>query len=333
MFRNFAWCPYDGRVAVMAAAFVVGLSLYPIASRAFEQNQSKMASSQASKQLVFSSPEAALKSLLLAFEKGGDKALLDIFGHEHAKLIVVTDRIARDEGLARLCEAARQKTTWLNEGEGKRILILGDKAWPFPIPLGRVEGGWQFDTIQGADEIIDRRIGANELGAIDSCLAYVGAQAEYATIDRDEDGVLEYAQRLGSTEGRKDGLYWYVDPEGDEELSPFGPLLADAVTFLAEARKTDGAGLPFHGYYYRILTAQGAHPPGGEYSYIINGNMIAGCALVGFPADYGSSGIMTFLVSHQGKLYEKDLGAETHVIAKSLSRYNPDSTWRIVEAR
>ncbi len=272
-----------------------------------------------------------MEALLIAFKEKNEKALLDIFGHEHEKLIVVTDKIARDEALARLYEAAQQKKTLLEEGEKKRILILGNKAWPFPIPLVKVDGGWQFDTAQGADEIINRRIGASELGAIDTCHAYVDAQEEYASADRDGDEVLGYAQRLGSTEGKKDGLYWYVDPAEDEELSPFGPLLADAAAFLKEAKKTDKANLPFHGYYYRILTGQGAYPPGGAYKYVINENMIAGFALVASPADYGSSGIMTFLVSHQGKVYEKDLGKETHGIAKSMTRYDPDATWALAE--
>ena len=311
----------------MATAFVIGASLFPIALRASDQDKSNQTNTSASNQMVFSSPEVAMEALLLAFKGKNEKALLDIFGHEHEKLIVVTDKIARGEALERLYEAAQQKKTLLMEGDEKRILILGNKAWPFPIPLVKVDGGWRFDTAQGADEIINRRIGANELGAIDTCHAYVDAQEEYRSADRDADEVLEYAQRLRSSEAKKDGLYWYVDPNGGEDLSPLGPLLADAAAYLEEAKKTDKANLPFHGYYYRILTRQGAYPPGGEYKYVINGNMIAGFALVACPADYGSSGIMTFLISHQGKVYEKDLGNETHAIAKSMSQYNPDATW------
>jgi len=315
----------------MATAFVIGASLFPKALRASDEGKSKQTNTTANNQLVFSSPAAALEALLLAFKGNDERALLDIFGREHERLIVVTDKIARGEALAHLYEAAQQKKTLLDEGEEKRILILGNKAWPFPIPLVKVDGGWQFDTAQGADEVLNRRIGANELGAIDTCHAYVDAQEEYASADRDKDEVLEYAHRLGSTEGKKDGLYWYVEPDGDQELSPFGPLLADAAAYLVEAKKTDKANLPFHGYYYRILTRQGAYPPGGEYKYVINGNMIAGFALIAYPADYGSSGIMTFLVSHQGKVYEKDLGKETHGIAKFMTQYDPDATWMLAE--
>ncbi len=225
----------------MATAFVIGASLFPMARPASSQSKATQTDTGANKQLVFSSPEVALEALLLAFKGKDEKALLDIFGHEHEKLIVVTDKIARDEALERLYEASQQKKTLLTEGEEKRILILGNKAWPFPIPLVKVDGGWQFDTAQGAGEILNRRIGANELGAIDTCHAYVDAQEEYASSDRNGDEVREYAQRLGSTEGKQDGLYWYVDPEGDEALSPFGPLLADAAAYVKEAKKADKA--------------------------------------------------------------------------------------------
>ena len=319
------------RSAATAAAFVIGTSLIPTTLSASDRDKAEQTAGGARKQLIFSSPEAALEALVLAFKAKNEKALLDIFGYEHENLIVVTDKIARDESLVRLYEAAQEKKTLIEEGEKKRILILGNKAWPFPIPLAKVDGGWQFDTDEGADEVINRRIGGNELGAMDICEAYVDAQEDYASSDRDGDEVLEYAQRLGSTEDKKDGLYWYVDPDGDEELSPFGPLLADAAAYLEKAKKSDKAVLPYHGYYYKILTGQGAYPPGGEYGYIINGNMIAGFALVACPADYDSSGIMTFLVSHQGKLYEKDLGKETHAIVKSMSQYNPDTTWALAE--
>jgi len=331
MRRNMKMVSHARRGAAIAAAFVIGTSLFPMGLRASDQEKAKPTSGGGNSQLVFSSPKAALEALLLAFKGNDEKALLDIFGHEHEKLIVVTDKIARGEALAGLYERAQEKKTWLEEGEKKRALILGNKAWPFPIPLVKVDAGWQFDTAQGADEIINRRIGSSELGAMDTCHAYVDAQEEYASLDRDGDEVLEYAQRLGSTEDKKDGLYWYVDPDGDEALSPFGPLLVDAAAYLDEAKKTGKAHVPFHGYYFKILTGQGAYPPGGEYNYVINGNMIAGFALVACPADYGSSGIMTFLVSHQGKVYEKDLGKESHKSVKSMSQFNPNTTWTLAE--
>jgi hypothetical protein len=326
---TFKWFSYARRGA--AAAFVIGAILFPMTLGASDQDKSKQTKTAANEPSIYSSPQDALEALLVAIKGNDEQALLVIFGRKHEKLIVVTDKVARGEGLANLYEASQQKKTWLEEGEDKLILILGNKAWPFPIPLVKVAGGWQFDAAQGAEEIINRRIGANELGALDTCLAYVEAQHEYASADRGGDEVLEYAQRLGSTQGKKDGLYWYVDSDDDEELSPFGPLLADAVAYLEEAKKTDKDHLPFHGYFFKILTGQGAYPPGGEYNYIINGNMIAGFALVACPADYGSSGIMTFLVSQQGKVYEKDLGDDTHGIVKSMTQYNPDATWVLAE--
>jgi len=161
---------------------------------------------------------------------------------------------------------------------------------------------------------------------MDTCRAYVTAQAEYASEDRDGDKVLEYAQKLGSTTGKRDGLYWDVEPDSGEDLSPFGPLLADAAIYIEAARQSKKAS-PYNGYYYRILTRQGANPPGGAYNYVINGNMIAGFALVAWPADYGSSGVMTFVVNHGSEVYEKDLGANTHAIVGKMSEYNPDAAW------
>ena len=171
MRRNVKRFSNARRGAAMATAFVIGASLFPIALRGSDQDESKQKNTNANNQLVFSSPEAAVEALLIAFKGKDEKALLDIFGDEHEKLIVVTDKIARDEALARLHEAGQQKKTLLEDGKEKRILILGNKAWPFPIPLVKVDGGWQFDTAQGADEILNRRIGANELRAIDTCHA------------------------------------------------------------------------------------------------------------------------------------------------------------------
>jgi hypothetical protein len=186
--------------------------------------------------------------------------------------------------------------------------------------------GWFFDTDAGAEEIINRRIGRNEFGAIGVCNAYVEAQVDYATTDRDGDEVREYAQRIISTHGKRDGLFWEVASDNEADLSPFGPALADAAAYL-EAGKKARKRIPFHGYYYKILTRQGPNPPGGKYDYVINGNMIAGFALVAWPADYGASGIMTFVVSHQGKVHEKDLGPKTHEIASAMDAYDPDDSW------
>jgi hypothetical protein len=205
---------------------------------------------------------------------------------------------------------------------GAMIVLIGREAWPMPVPLVEEAAGWRYDTAAGLEELDDRRIGRNELAAIELGRTYAEAQLAYAALDRDGDQVLEYAQRLASTEGTRDGLYW--PPGEDGEVSPLGPLVAAADDYLKEFRK---AGEPYHGYYFKILKEQGANPPGGAYGYVINGNMISGFALVGWPAACGRSGVMTFVVSHQGKVYEKDLGPDTAKLAEAMTAYDPDATW------
>jgi hypothetical protein len=204
------------------------------------------------------------------------------------------------------------------------VVVIGKEAWPFPIPLVRSGDDWRFYTAEGIEEISNRRIGADELRAIAVCRDYIAAQRQYAAKIRDKSGVRKFAQRLVSTAGAQDGLYWDLVVANGEE-SPFGPQIAE---FLKGGRK---AGDPYYGYYFRVLTQQGSHVPGGRYNYVINGNMIAGFALVAFPAEYGNTGIMTFLVSHHGRIYQKDLGPRTVEIIKGLQEYNPDSTWKEVQ--
>src|SRR6185503_5724981 len=209
-------------------------------------------------------------------------------------------------------------------GEHRMILEYGREVTPFPVPLVENGGRWFFDTAAGKEEVINRRIGRNELAVLDAVRTYVQAQREYASSDRDEDQVLEYAQKFGSTEGKKDGLYWARDLDGT--LSPLGPLVAEAQ--IAGYRKdASQERQPFHGYYFKILTRQGKHAPGGAYDYIINGNMIGGFALIAWPAEYDETGVMTFIVNHQGLVYQKDLGPKTGKIAGSMKVYDPDSSW------
>ena len=189
-------------------------------------------------------------------------------------------------------------------GADRRVVLIGDQAWPMPIPLVRDKGAWRFATEEGADELINRRIGGNERNAITVLRAYVDAQRQYASRDRDGDNVLQYAQKLGSTPGKHDGLYWPADAAKDGEQSPFGPLVAESAAYLKGHKEGD----PYRGYHFKILTRQGKSAPGGAYNYVINGRMIAGFAMVAYPAQYGDSGVMTFIVSNNGKIYEKDLG-------------------------
>jgi hypothetical protein len=211
-------------------------------------------------------------------------------------------------------------------GDRKLIIHVGKNDWPFPIPIVKVGESWRFDTKQGKEEILHRRIGENELDTIQTCLAIVDAQREYAAIDRDGDGLLEYAQKFESTKGKTDGLYWAVKP--GEKSSPLGPLVAKA---RGEGYTKGEKPAPYNGYFYRILTAQGKSAGGGAYSYLVKGKMVGGFAVVAYPATYAVSGVKTFIVNHEGVVYEKDLGPKTVKLAKSMKTYNPDKTWEKVK--
>ncbi len=275
-------------------------------------------------QATFKTPEAAVDALFTAFKNNDDGALLDLFGREYGDRLLSKDKTAARETRERLYQASQEALTLQKDTADRVVVVIGKEAWPFPIPLIRSGDDWQFYTAEGFQEILNRRIGADELRAIVVCRDYIAAQREYAAKIRDKSGVRKFAQRLVSTAGAQDGLYW--DPAvADGEESPFGPQIAE---FLKAGRK---AGDPYYGYYFRVLTRQGSHVPGGRYNFVINGNMIAGFALVAFPAEYGNTGIMTFLVSHHGRIYQKDLGPRTVEIAKGLQEYNPDSTWKEVQ--
>ena len=198
-------------------------------------------------------------------------------------------------------------------------MLIGDQAWPLPIPLVKENGVWRFATELGEDEIINRRIGANERNAITVLRAYLDAQRQYASKDRNADGVLEYAQKLGSAPGKQDGLYWPADPAKGEEASPFGPLIAASANYL----KGHATGDAFRGYHFRILTQQGKSAPGGAFSYVINGRMIAGFAMIAYPAEYGVSGVMSFIVSNNGTIYQKNIAQG----AQQIRTFNPDASW------
>jgi hypothetical protein len=275
-------------------------------------------------QMRFGTPEAAVEVLLTALKNNDDGALSALFGAEYADRLLSKDKVAARESRERLYQAAQKKLTVRKDTADRVILVVGPDAWPFPIPLARSGADWRFHTAEGLEEIVNRRIGADELGVIATCRDYITAQRQYAGKIRDTSGVRKFAQRIRSSAGAQDGLYWDPAVAGGEE-SPFGPLMAE---YLKGGRQL---GDPYYGYYFRILTRQGSHVPGGRYNYVINGNMLAGFALVAFPAEYGNTGIMTFLVSHHGKVYQKDLGPRTSEIAKAMQEYNPDATW--TEAR
>ncbi len=269
--------------------------------------------------LAFSSAKETADAFVAALQANDESQLDALFGPLFAKL-EPTDKIASAADRRRLAEAAREVLLLREDARDRVTLVLGAQAWPFPIPIVLRDGSWRFDTAAGIEELKNRVVGAHELAAIDLARQYVAAQAEYASEDRDGDQVLEYAQRFASTPGQRDGLYW---ESKDGEPSPFGPFVSAAGDY-AKGRRV---GDPFKGYYFKVLTRQGPHPPGGAYDYVINGNMIAGFALLAVPADYGVSGVMTFVVNQQGKVFQKNLGPKTAEIAAAMSRYDPDASW------
>jgi hypothetical protein len=276
---------------------------------------------------MFASPEEAVRALTTAVNNRDTNALAAIFGPLIAEIKSPDPVQARNE-FADFAARFNASNHIQHVQDDRCTLETGVDEWPFPIPIVRTNGGWFFDTQAGKQEILNRRVGENELQAIKSLLAADEAQREYASVDRDGDEVLEYAQKLVSTPGKKDGLYWPPDLDGD--ISPLGPAFVSAQQ---EGYLKDlGPGLspqPFHGYLFKILTRQGKHAPAGSYDYIINGHMIGGFAFVAWPVSYGDSGIMTFIVNQQGKVYQKDLGPDTESIVKRMKDYDPDSSWTI----
>lgn len=280
-------------------------------------------------QKTFSNPADALAAFTAAINAADRNAMRSLFG-PHLADIENPDLVQSTNELKSFAAALNATNRLVHETESRCIIEVGDDHWPFAIPIVEDGGKWFFDTDAGEDELLNRRIGRNELATLDVVRAYVGAQREYASQDRDGSHVLQYAQRLGSTPGKKDGLYWSPDLDGD--ISPLGPLVAEAQSHgynFEGQTNTAAAPIPFHGYFFKILTRQGKDAPGGKYSYIINSHMIAGFALVAWPAEYGVSGVMTFIVNQQGQVYEKDLGDKTAKQAPALDTYEPDSTWQL----
>jgi len=275
---------------------------------------------------TFTSPQEAVNALVVAAKNHDTNALHSIFGPEGHDLIS-PDAVQATEGFKLFVQRLTEKTQLINNSDANVTLEIGADGWPFPISLVKQDGRWFFDTAAGKEEILARRIGMNEMGAINVCNAYVGAQHEYASQDRMGDGVLAYAQFLRSTPGTHDGLFWPAKP--GEELSPLGPLVAQARVegYPRAAKMLNDEQAPYHGYYFKILIGQGKHAPGGKYKYIINGRMIAGFALVAWPTEWSNTGVMTFIVNQQGKVYQKNLGPKTVKIARAITTYDPDDTW------
>ena len=275
----------------------------------------------------YKSPEAAVDALVAAARGGDHKAALLVLGRDGEDIISSGDKVSDDAARQRFLTSYDVRHQVTMDGDKKAILVIGDNDYPFPIPLERnKDGTWSFDTVAGWEEIMFRRIGHNELDTIQTCLAYVDAQNDYAAKDRGAGGGV-YAMRFISEAGKKDGLYWPA-AQGEEE-SPLGELFAAATR---QGYRAGEGRSPYHGYYYKILTRQGPAAPGGAVDYVVRGKMIGGFALVAYPAEYRNSGVMTFLVSHDGTVFQKDLGPKTAQIAEAMTSFNPDPTWKKVDA-
>ena len=274
----------------------------------------------------FESTEAATQAFVAALRGGDTKGLVSILGSEGRTLVSSGDPVSDRQSREKFLQAYDTANRLIPYGT-TTVLQVGPDDWPFPIPLVKDGERWWFDARRGREEILARRIGRNELFTIETCLAYVDAQREYYAEDRTGGGVLEYAQQFASTPGKRDGLYWPTRP--GEPPSPLGDLVASA---RAEGYRREGSRpTPFHGYLYRILAAQGPAAPDGEYDYVTRGHMIAGFALVAFPAQYGVSGVMTFIVNQDGVVYQKDLGPNTRALGLAMKTFNPDASWTKAE--
>jgi hypothetical protein len=314
----------NGTKLTVQTALMAGLAcalMIPVVTGAAEEGE----------QSIFVSPEQAVAVLQEAVKAGDTNALRRVFGPASSE-ITNPDPVQRAADLANFAKHLAEFSEVATQENGTVVLRLGHEHWPFPIPLAKKGDKWVFDTLAGKEEILNRRIGGNELSALEVCHAYVKAQREFMQKDYDGNGVMEYAQRMQSTPGKKDGLYWETKP-GEEE-SPFGPLVAKACgegysekSVSARPHKHD----PFHGYIFRILKKQGNNAPGEKFDYVINGHMVAGFALLAYPAQWGNSGVMTFIVNQQGKVYQKNLGEKTDELAKEIEEYNPDETWKPAE--
>jgi hypothetical protein len=307
------------------------------------------AHAQAPAQSTYSSPDDAMQALVAAAKAKDRSALATVFGPDHDQLLS-GDEVEDTNDLDDFAEAVSESAQLQKVSDSKYTVVVGKNNYPLPIPIVQQSGKWLFDIRSGLEEVLNRRIGENELSAINTCRAYAIAQWEYFTeADWDHDGVAEYAQKFISSPGQHNGLYW--ETAEDEKPSPLGKLVAvareegygpkprsssapdKAATPASEKEAPAHPRAPYHGYYFKILKSQGLHAPGGKYSYVINGNMIAGYALIAYPEKWGNSGVMTFVINQQGRAYQKNLGPDTAKLAASITEYDPDPTWKLVEAQ
>jgi len=301
-----------GIVALLAAFAAVATSSAVAADKA-QKPQAK----------TFASPEEAAKAVIAAAKAGDSKGLSVIFGPGSDKVLQSGDKVADKEARERFVKAAEEANALEKSGDAKAILTVGKDKWPFPVPIVKAESGWQFDVNAGKEEILNRRIGRNELFTVQSILAYVDAQRDYYVSNPENAKLLQYAQKMASSPGKRDGLAWQT--AGGKWEGPVGEEIARAI-----AEGYNDKREPYHGYYFKILKGQGPAAPMGQMDFVVDSAMIGGFALVAAPADYLVTGVNTFIVSYEGIIYEKDLGDRTLDEFRKMERYNPDSTWKAV---
>jgi hypothetical protein len=310
-------------LAISLLAGAGGMFSAKLHAAAQEQPQQKSAVAQR----LFASPDEAEKALQTATAAKDKAALSEIFGPQ-VKELLTGDQVQDADNAQKFATAMAQGCNLVKEGEDKITFEVGTNSWPMPIPLVKVDGQWHFDTAAGKEEIINRHIGKDELCAIGVCRAYVAAQRQYASANQGAGGTANYAQQFKSTPGKKDGLYW--PSAANEPASPFGPLVAEAHAE-GYVSNTSAGPHPFHGYYFRILTRQGKAAPGGKKDYLSHGSLTGGFALVAYPEHWDQSGIMTFIVAQDGKVFQRNLGEKTSRLAGAIKEYNPDSDWTPVQ--
>jgi len=314
--------------ALLFVTLRIGLILIAWLASERQLLQAAIAAPASVEQKSFATPDDALTAVVEDLKSGDLPGLVKIFSPAIEPILNSGDPVADQNARERFVTAAEESHHF--DGSGDTLtLVVGKDDWPFPIPLKKVGERWQFDTAAGKEEILDRRIGENELSTIQTMLAYVDAQGDYADFQRQRSGMPEYAQRILSSPGKMDGLYW-PSAEGEPQ-SPLGPLVAAAraAGYRRSAKAEEPS--PYHGYFYKVLTSQGPNARGGAADFIVNGRMIGGFGLATWPARYGDSGVMTFIVNHDGMVYQKNLGPQTAKLAPAISRFDPDSSWQKVE--
>jgi hypothetical protein len=300
------------------------VSLAVLAAFLISTNAGRLTAQQTT-QNSYASPKEAVLAVVSAVKAQDKDQLMQIFGPEAKEILYSGDQVADRQTGEKFLKKYSQMSRLVTEPDGSVALYIGAENWPFPIPLVNKNGRWMFDTAAGKKEVLYRRIGRNEFDTIDTLQGLAEAQKEYASQPRDGEA-KQYAQKLLSQEGKHDGLYWRTT-EG-QAPSPAGPLIAEA--FSQGYRKQKGP-VPYHGYVYRLITSQGPNAPGGAKNYMVNGKLTGGFAILAYPVEYKNSGVMTFIVNQDGKIYQKNLGPKTQSLAEQIKTYNPDKTWGLVD--